>query len=39
MAAKEKASWLRELISRFTVALAAKAAWAAIVKITVHDHT
>jgi hypothetical protein len=37
MATKEKESWFKELASRFAVALAVKALWAAITRVALRD--
>lgn len=37
MAAKEKESWIKELASRFAIALAVKALWAVIMRLALRD--
>lgn len=37
MAAKDKESWIKELASKFVVALAVKALWAAIMRLALRD--
>ncbi len=37
MAAKEQRSWIKELASRFAVAVAAKALWTVISRIALRD--